>query len=87
MKKDNNNKYLSQANFFTRSVFKLQKEIHKDIVYLIQSKVDFFGDAKDVVHLSFNDYTEYKKIKKKDTYSFEGFYTFLGEVKAVGGFL
>lgn len=79
------NTYLNQANFFTRSLFKLDREIHKDIVYLIQSKIDFFGEVRDTIQLSFDDYLTYKGIKRNDTYSFEEFYKFVGETKAVGG--
>ncbi|MDE1206032.1 MULTISPECIES: replication initiation protein [Tenacibaculum] len=79
------NKYLNQANFFTRSVFKLDKEIHKDIVYLIQSKIDFFGTPKDNISISFNDYLEAKSISKNDTYSFSEFHKFADEIKKVGG--
>lgn len=79
------NTYLNQANFFTRSLFKLDREIHKDIVYLIQSKIDFFGEVRDTIQLSFDDYLNYKNIKRNDTYSFEEFYKFVGETKSVGG--
>lgn len=79
------NKYLNQANFFTRSLFKLDREIHKDIVYLIQSKIDFYGDPKDVISISFNDYLDAKNISKNDTYSFNEFHKFAEEIKKVGG--
>ena len=79
------NKYLNQANFFTRSLFKLDREIHKDIVYLIQSKIDFFGDPKDIISISFDDYLKAKNIKKNDTYSFAEFHEFTNEIKQVGG--
>ena len=79
------NKQLNQANFFTRSLFKLDKEIHKDIVYLIQSKIDFFGKPKSVIKISLNDYLEAKNISKNDTYSFSEFYKFTSEIKNVGG--
>ncbi|MDO6818935.1 MULTISPECIES: replication initiation protein [unclassified Zobellia] len=79
------NKQLNQANFFTRSLFKLDKEIHKDIVYLIQSKIDFFGKPKSVIKISLNDYIDAKNTSKNDTYSFSEFYKFTNEVKNVGG--
>lgn len=77
--------YLIQSNFFTRSLFNLEKEIHKDIVYLIQSKIDFFGPSKSVIKISFKDYLHFKKIKKNDTYSFTEFSNFASEIKHVGG--
>lgn len=79
------NKQLNQANFFTRSLFKLEKEIHKDIVYLIQSKIDFFGKPKSVIKISLNDYIDAKNTTKNNTYSFSEFYKFAIEVKNVGG--
>ena len=79
------NKYLNQANFFTRSLFKLDREIHKDIVYLIQSKIDFFGLSKNTISISFNDYLNAKNISKNDTYSFNEFHKFAEEIKNVGG--
>lgn len=79
------NKYLNQANFFTRSIFKLDREIHKDIVYLIQSKIDFFGKPKNIISISFDDYLKAKNISKNDTYSFVEFHEFVNEVKQVGG--
>lgn len=79
------NKYLNQANFFTRSVFKLDREIHKDIVYLIQSKTDFFGKPQSIIKISLSDYLGAKSITKNDTYSFLEFYKFADEIKNVGG--
>lgn len=79
------NKYLNQANFFTRSLFKLDREIHKDIVYLIQSKIDFFGQPQKIISISFNDYLNAKNIVKNDTYSFLEFHKFANEIKMVGG--
>ncbi len=78
-------KYLNQANFFTRSLFKLKKEIHKDIVYLVQSKIDFFGEPKETVQITFEDYLNYKGLKRNDTYSFDEFYNFVGEITAISG--
>lgn len=79
------NKYLNQANYFTRSLFKLDREIHKDIVYLIQTKIDFFGTPKDTISISFVEYLKAKNISKNDTYSFSQFYEFANEIKQVGG--
>ncbi|UMB59227.1 replication initiation protein [Lutibacter sp. A80] len=79
------NKYLNQANFFTRSLFKLDREIHKDIVYLIQSKIDFFGKSKNIINISFDDYLKAKNITKNDTYSFVQFHEFVEEIKQIGG--
>ncbi|MEM1259942.1 MAG: replication initiation protein [Bacteroidota bacterium] len=78
-------KYLNQSNFFTRSVFNLKKEIHKDIVYLIQSKINFFGPTQDSITVSYGDYISMKKTKRNDTYSFSEFSNFVGEIKHVGG--
>ena len=80
-----NNKYLTQSNFFTRSIFNLESEVQKDIVYLIQSKIDFFGTVKDSIRISFDDYIEFKRINKKDTYSFAQFSDFAKEIKSIGG--
>lgn len=79
------NKHLNQANFLTRSVFKLDREIHKDIVYLIQSKTDFFGKPQNIIKISLSDYLGAKSIAKNDTYSFLEFYKFANEIKNVGG--
>jgi len=81
----NKKEYLIQSNFFTRSVFNLEKDIHKDIVYLIQSKIDYFGEPKDSIKISFNDYLNYKSIKKNDTYSFKEFSAFAKEIINIGG--
>lgn len=82
---DLRNKYINQANFFTRSVFSANRDIHKDILYLIQSKIDFFGSPKNNISISFTDYLEAKNISKNDTYSFSEFYKFADEIKQVGG--
>lgn len=79
------NKYFNQANFFTRSVFNLERDIHKDILYLIQSKIDFFGATKDIINISFNDYLTAKNVCKNNTYSFEEFCKIADEVKSIGG--
>lgn len=79
------NKYLNQANFFTRSVCNLDKTIHKDIIYLIQSKIDFFGVPRNNISISFNDYLKAKNISKNDTYSFSEFHKLAREIKKVGG--
>lgn len=79
------NRHLNQSNFFTRSVFKLDREIHKDIVYLIQSKTDFFGKPQNIIKISLSDYLEAKNISKNNTYSFLEFYKFADEIKNVGG--
>lgn len=79
------NRYLNQANFFTRSFLKVKKEIHKDFVYLVQSNIDFFGEVKNVVTVNFSDYLKGKGIKKNDTYSFSEFTEIAMETKNIGG--
>lgn len=78
-------KYLTQSNFFTRSVLRLSREIQKDIIYLIQDKTDFYGDVKDSITISFNDYLNYKGIIKNNAYSFKEFKSFTDDIKSMGG--
>lgn len=78
-------RYLTQANFFTKSLFSLKREIQKDAIYLIQSKINFFGEVQDEISISFQDYIEFKGTVKKDTYSFQEFQNFVTELKDLGG--
>lgn len=78
-------KYLTQSNFFTRSVLKLNREIQKDIIYLIQDKTDFYGDTKESVTITFRDYLAYKGTDKNNAYSFKEFSSFTDEIKSIGG--
>ena len=78
-------KYLTQSNFFTRSVLRLSREIQKDIIYLIQDKTDFYGDIKSSITITFDDYLNYKGIAKNDTYSFKEFTSFTDDIKSMGG--
>lgn len=50
-----NSNLLLQSNYFTQSIFKLNKEIHKDIIYLLQYKINFVGKVQDEVIISLND--------------------------------
>ena len=63
----------------------MDRDIHKDILYLILNKIDFFGTPKDNISISFSDYLEAKNISKNDTYSFSEFHKFADEIKKVGG--
>ncbi|WP_064967617.1 replication initiation protein [Tenacibaculum ovolyticum] len=80
-----NNKYLIQSNFFTGSFFNLEKDIHKDVIYLIQQEIDFFGAPRDVVTLNFKDYLKSKNIQRSDTYPFAKFQDSVNEIKSIGG--
>ena len=78
-------KYLTQSNFFTRSVLKLEREIQKDIIYLIQDKTDFYGKPKTTVKITYQDYLNYKGISKNDAYKFQVFTSFVEDIKTMGG--
>ncbi len=82
------NKYLAQSNQFTESFFPYKKEIHKDCIYLIQNNIDFYGEVKEDVIVSIDDYCNFKGIKKKDTYTNDEFFKFFEELTEVsGGFI
>lgn len=78
-------RYLVQSNFFTKSLFNLEKDIHKNIVYLIQTKIDYFGAPRDIITINYDDYLKARGISNKDTYSFSKFQDNVMELKNIGG--
>ncbi|PRP66279.1 replication initiation protein [Nonlabens agnitus] len=73
------------ANFFNRSICKFDNEIQKDIVYVVQGKIDFFGEPQDLIRIPYSDYIMFKNTKKNNTYSFIEFTQFVAEIIGVGG--
>lgn len=71
-KNKENQKYLIQSNFFTQSIFENINEVHKDIIYVLQQKIDFYSDeCEDLINISYNDYLSAKNLNKNEAYSFE----------------
>ncbi|RLJ22907.1 replication initiator protein [Chryseobacterium sp. 7] len=66
-----NRNYLFQSNLFTKSILQDVLEIQKDIIYFLQTQINFTDpNATGKVIFNYDKFLEYKKIKvQKNTYS------------------
>ncbi|RNA63929.1 replication initiation protein [Chryseobacterium nematophagum] len=71
MEKKENKNYLIQSNYFTKSILKDVSEIQKDIIYFLQTQIDFTEpDPTGKVIFNYDKFLKYKKIDiKKNAYS------------------
>lgn len=87
-KKDNKN-YLIQSNYFTKSILKDVSEIQKDIIYFLQTQINFTErNPSGKVIFNYDKFLEYKKIEiKKNAYSADEILSFCeGLININGGF-
>lgn len=62
--------YLIQSNFFTQSVLRDVTEMQKDIIYYLQTLIDFRdANPNDEILFNYSDFLKYKKVEKNNFYS------------------
>ena len=86
MKKRNGN-YLIQSNYFTKSVLRDATEMQKEILYYLQSEIDFHDpNATGIVTFNYERFLKYKKISdKKNTYSMSEFLSIINGLRNING--
>lgn len=69
-KTDKNSNYLLQSNFFTQSVMRGVTEVQKEIIYYLQTLIDFHDkNPKEEIVFNYDNFIKYKKIAKNNTFS------------------
>ncbi|AZI21518.1 replication initiation protein [Chryseobacterium taklimakanense] len=67
---DKNSNYLLQSNFFTQSVMRGVTEMQKDIIYYLQTLINFRDpNPEEEIIFNYNKFLEYKNVKKNSFYS------------------
>lgn len=62
--------YLIQSNFFTQSVLRDVTEMQKDIIYYMQTLIDFRdGNPSDTIVFNYDKFLSFKKVAKNSFYS------------------
>lgn len=65
-----NNNYLIQSNYFTQSVLRGVTEMQKDIIYYLQSLINFRDEnPSDFIIFNYEKFLQYKKVQKNSFYS------------------
>ncbi len=79
--------YLIQSNYFTKSVLRDASEMQKEILYYLQSEIDFHDpNATGSVVFNFEKFLKYKNIKdKKNTYSPSEFFYIINGLRNING--
>ena len=68
--------YFIQSNYFTKSVLRDATEMQKEILYYLQSEINFHDkNATGIVTFNYENFLKYKKVSiKKNTYSSSEFF-------------
>lgn len=67
---DKNTNYLLQSNFFTQSVMRGVTEMQKDIIYYLQTLINFRDpNPEEEIIFNYNEFLKYKNVKKNSFYS------------------
>ena len=79
--------YLIQSNYFTKSVLRDASETQKEILYFLQSEIDFYDEnATGIVMFNYERFLKYKKVeKKKNTYSPSEFHSIINGLRNING--
>lgn len=65
-----NNNYLIQSNYFTQSVLRGVTEMQKDIIYYLQSLINFRDEnPSDFIVFNYEKFLQYKRVSKNSFYS------------------
>lgn len=82
-----NNNYLIQTNFFTKSVLREATEVQREILYFIQSQIDFHDSTPTgVVSFRYGQFLKYKKVAKvKNAYSPAQFLQVIDGLRDING--
>lgn len=82
---ENDNKYLVQSNLFTKSLYNLEKEIHKNIIYIIQKQINYHDEPRNIITINYEDFLKAKGVQSRNTYNFRTFQENVEELKSIGG--
>lgn len=79
--------YLIQSNYFTKSVLRDATEMQKEILYYLQSEIDFYDEnATGTVTFNYERFLKYKKVKdRKNTYSTAEFFSIINGLRNING--
>lgn len=67
---DKNPNYLLQSNFFTQSVMNGVTDMQKDIIYYLQTLINFRDqNPKEEIIFNCDNFFKYRKVEKNNTYS------------------
>lgn len=79
--------YFIQSNYFTKSVLRDASEMQKEILYYLQSQIDFYDkDATGIVTFNYENFLKYKKVSvKKNTYSSSEFFSIINGLRNING--
>lgn len=79
--------YLIQSNYFTKSVLRDATEMQKEILYYLQSEIDFYDQsATGTVTFNYEKFLKYKKVKeRKNTYSTAEFFSIINGLRNING--
>lgn len=79
---------IKQSNFLTDAIFFGMTSVQKDFLYFLQSQINFFTeDPQKTITIDFEEFLNYKKIKKNDFYTIEQTVFFADKISEVrGGF-
>lgn len=85
-KTDKNSNYLLQSNFFTQSVMRGVTEVQKEIIYYLQTLIDFHDpNPKEDIVFNYDDFLKYKKIEKKNTFSVAETFMMCDGLRSING--
>lgn len=83
-----NNNYLIQSTFFTKTVLNDISEIQKDILYFLQSKINFRQtDPTGEVVFNYKEFLAYKKVDRAMTYSPVEILNFCQRIREINGII
>lgn len=78
--------YLIQTNFFTESITKDVSEVQRDVLYYIQSKVNFYDqNPPDKIIFNFDEFLAFKNKLKNNFYSVDEVLELCSKLRTVGG--
>lgn len=82
-----NRNYFIQSNYFTKSVLRDASETQKEILYYLQTEIDFHDkNATGTVVFNYERFLQYKNIKhKKNTYSLNEFFNIINGLRNING--
>lgn len=86
MNQNKNSNYLLQSSFFTKTILNDISEIQKDILYFIQTKINFRDEnPSDEVLFNYNEFLAYKKLDRVSSYSPSEIADFCRKIREING--
>lgn len=84
--KTGNNNYLYQANYLTESILSDVTEVQKDIIYFLQTKIDFYTEnPSDTIIFNYDDFLNSKSRIKNNTYSVDEMFSICKKLASING--